>query len=628
MIESARKYAESIVETVREPLIVLTAALRVEMASRSFYQTFEVAPEETQGRLIYELGNGQWDIPELRRLLEGVLPQNTFFHDHEVEHDFPAIGRKIMLLNARRLCGGDNQTELILLAIEDITQRKQVDALLRESEQRLASLIESSNDAIISKSLDGIIQSWNLAAERLFGYTTDQAVGRPISLIIPANRAEEEERIIARTRAGERVEHFDTVRVRSDGMPVEVSLTISPIKDAAGRIVGASKIARDITDQKRLQAEMREADRRKNEFLAMLAHELRNPLAPIRNAVQILRLSGADAQAVSAASEMMERQVGQMVRLVDDLLDVSRISQGKIELRKGRIELASAVNHAVEAARAMYQSMNHELTVTLPPQPIYMNADPTRLAQVVGNLLNNACKFTDRGGCIGLTVEREAEQAVIRVRDSGRGIDADQLLRIFDMFVQVDTSLERSVSGLGIGLSLVKNLVEMHGGTVEVHSAGLGQGSEFVVRLPITVETAEAPTGPTVSELTTTTPRRILVVDDNPDSATSLALLLKLIGNETQTANDGLEAVESAATFLPDLILLDIGLPKLNGYEAARRIRKQPWSKGMVMVALTGWGQDEDRQQSREAGFDGHMVKPVELPALMKLLEELQRATV
>ena len=353
----------------------------------------------------------------------------------------------------------------------------------------------------------------------------------------------------------------------------------------------------------------------------MLAHELRNPLAPICNALQIMRLTGGNVQAVASTSEMMERQVGQMVRLVDDLLDVSRISRGKIELRRGRIELASAVNHAVEAIRSLVQSMEHDLIVTLPPQPMYLNADPTRLAQVVGNLLNNACKFTDKGGRISLTVEREGQQAVIRVRDNGIGIAAEQLPLIFNMFMQIDTSLERSVSGLGIGLMLVKNLVEMHDGTVEVYSAGVGHGSEFVVRLPIMLEApSPLPPEPIVSE--TTTARRILIVDDNRDAAASLAMLLKITGHETHIANDGLEAVEAVATFRPEIVLLDIGLPKLNGYEACRRIREQPWGKNIVIVALTGWGQEEDREKSKNAGFDGHMVKPLDFAALTKLLAE------
>ena len=269
------------------------------------------------------------------------------------------------------------------------------------------------------------------------------------------------------------------------------------------------------------------------------------------------------------------------------------------------------------------ESLGHELTVTLPRNPVYVHGDPIRLAQVVGNLLNNACKFTDKGGRIWLTVEQEGEQAVIRVRDTGIGIAADQLGRIFEMFAQVDTSLESSRSGLGLGLTLVKNLVEMHGGTVEARSAGVGQGSEFVVRLPLLSGPLPAlPREPAVVQPVSTVPRRILVVDDNRDSADSLAMLLKLTGHDVHTAHDGLEAVEAAATLQPDVILLDIGMPRLNGYEAARRIREQQRHKGLTLVALTGWGQEEDRRRSEEAGFDSHLVKPVDLAALTKLLAE------
>ncbi|MCA1807680.1 MAG: response regulator, partial [Actinobacteria bacterium] len=343
---------------------------------------------------------------------------------------------------------------------------------------------------------------------------------------------------------------------------------------------------------------------------------------PIRNAAQVLRLSEPSSEAVQT-SAIIERQVGQKVRLVDDLLDVNRINRGKIELRRGQIELASHVHHAVEAARSMYKSMSHDLTVTLPPKPIYLNADPTRLTQVLGNLLNNACKFTDKGGRISLAVEEDDGRAVIRVRDTGVGIAADQLPRIFDMFTQIDTSLERSVSGLGIGLTLVKNLVEMHDGTVEVSSAGLGHGSEFTVRLPVLAVTPESPPEPTPDAPPPPTGRRILIVDDNQDSANTLAMLLKCTGNMTHTVYDGLEAVEAAAKFQPEVVLLDIGMPKLNGYEVARKIREQPWGQKMMLVALTGWGQEEDRQKSKEAGFNSHLVKPVEYSVLMKLLAEL-----
>jgi len=386
----------------------------------------------------------------------------------------------------------------------------------------------------------------------------------------------------------------------------------------------------EIVERQRAEEALREADRRKSEFLAMLAHELRNPLAPIRNALQILRLTPWDGRTGQPTMDMMERQVGQVVRLVDDLLDMSRISRGKIDLRKERVELASVVNHAAEAVRPLCESMNHELTVTLPPKPMYLNADPTRLAQVVGNLLNNACKFTERGGRIRLTVEVASrggdapEEAVIRVQDTGIGIVAEQLPRIFEMFTQIDTSLERSRDGLGIGLTLVNNLVEMHGGTIEAHSAGVGLGSEFVVRLPVLSEPLPPlPQEPSAVTPVATVQRRILVVDDNRDSAVSLAMLLKLSGHEVHTAHDGLEAVEAVAKFEPEVVLLDIGLPRLDGYEAARRIREQQRDKDLMLVALTGWGQEEDRRRSEESGFDAHMVKPVDLAALSNLLVKL-----
>jgi CheY-like chemotaxis protein len=358
----------------------------------------------------------------------------------------------------------------------------------------------------------------------------------------------------------------------------------------------------------------------------MLAHELRNPLAPIRNALEIMRQTKDNGEGIKPASEMMERQIGHMARLLDDLIDVSRISRGSIELRKGSIELGSAVRHAVEAASPLVASKHLNLTVSLPPRPVYLHADPLRLAQVVGNLLSNACKFTGKGGQICLTAElasvgQSPEEILIRVRDTGIGIAADQLDRVFDMFVQLDTSLERSVNGLGIGLTLAKNLVELQGGSMEVHSPGPGQGSEFVVRLPILAEAPQLPPPePVVSEPRTAPGRRILVVDDNEDSAESLTILLSLAGHETRAAYDGLEAMEAAETFKPNVILLDIGLPKLNGYEVARKIREQPWGETMVLVALTGWGQEEDRRRSREAGFNHHLTKPVDPVALKNLM--------
>jgi PAS domain S-box-containing protein len=494
----------------------------------------------------------------------------------------------------------------------------------------LAAIVESSDDAIVSKSLNGTIESWNAGAERIFGHKAGHAIGRHISLVIPPERLAEEDEIISRLKRGERVEHFETERVRSDGTRIQVSLTISPLKDEDGHVIGASKIVRDVTERKRAEAELRalaadlsETDRRKNEFLATLAHELRNPLAPISNAVQILRRrGGGDSDAVDAATGLLERQVGHMARLVDDLLDMSRITRGHIELRREPVDLGVIVRQVVEATKPQFRAMNHQLTIALPDDAVMLHADPTRLAQVLGNLLNNASKFTDRDGHVSLLVEPRADDVEIRVRDSGIGIAAAELPKVFEMFTQLDNSIDRSRDGLGIGLTLVKNLVEMHGGSVSVSSEGPGRGSEFVVRLPVMKESVAFTEGsPTSPEAGSAPGRRVLIVDDNQDGATSLAMLLHLGGHETFVAHDGAEALAEAERLHPDVILLDIGLPGISGYEVCRRIRQQPWGKEMVMVALTGWGQEEDRERSRDAGFDAHVVKPVEPGFLATLLK-------
>jgi CheY-like chemotaxis protein len=372
--------------------------------------------------------------------------------------------------------------------------------------------------------------------------------------------------------------------------------------------------------------QLRETDNRKDEFLATLAHELRNPLAPIRNALEIMRVDGHHGSAVEQAARLMiERQLEQMVRLIDDLLDVSRITRGRLELRKERVELADVVRSAVDTARPLIDSARHELTVELQPDPIYLDADPIRLAQVLSNLLNNAARYTEAGGHIWVAARQQGDDVEITVRDTGVGIPADALPWIFDMFAQVDESLERSQSGLGIGLTLVKRLVEMHGGTVEARSEGSGQGAVFTVRLPRATEPARRPQPIEIEpRLPYSVARRILVADDNRDAAESMGMLLRLMGNEVRTVHDGIKAVEEAATFRPDVILLDIGMPRLNGYDAARLIREQRWSTGTMIVALTGWGQDEDKRRAAEAGFDRHFTKPLDPAELQKLISEFR----
>ncbi|HJU72215.1 MAG TPA: ATP-binding protein [Gemmatimonadaceae bacterium] len=378
----------------------------------------------------------------------------------------------------------------------------------------------------------------------------------------------------------------------------------------------------------RLIHELREGDRRKDEFLATLAHELRNPLAPIRNSLHIMRLAEGNEGANDQARRMMERQLGQMVRLIDDLLDVSRITRGKLQLRKERVELSGIVNTAVETTRPVIEAGGHALTITLPPQPVYLDADPMRLAQVLANLLNNAAKYTERGGRIWLTVTPQDSEIVVSVKDTGIGIPPDALPRIFEMFAQVDRSLEKSQGGLGIGLTLVKRLVELHGGSVEARSEGVGKGSEFVARLPILAASAGA-SRVASDELHRANGLgcRILIADDNRDAAESMSMLLRLMGNEVRTVHDGFQAVEEASAFRPDVILLDIGMPRLNGYDVARSIRAERWGAGMVLVALTGWGAEEDRRRALEAGFDQHFTKPVNPGVLEKLILSLNDET-
>jgi PAS domain S-box-containing protein len=529
--------------------------------------------------------------------------------------------------NVAPIRDGKGQTAGVVLVFRDVTERHQAD----KAAQRLSAIVESSGDAIASKDLNGIITSWNRGAEQLFGYSAEEMIGQPVAILIPADHADEEPEILRRIRRGDKVEYYETVRQRKDGRLIDISLTVSPIHDRTGRVIGASKIARDISRQKQLEndlrqlaAELSDADRRKNEFMAMLAHELRSPLAPIRNALQITRLSG-DADATEQARRMMERQVQKLVRLVDDLLDMNRISKGKLELRREHVDLAQVVQSAVETARPLIEGENHRLTVTLPPHPVYVVGDLTRLAQVVSNLLNNSAKYTPRWGQIHLSVEREGAEAVIRVRDNGMGIAADMLPKVFEIFTQGERALERAQGGLGIGLSLVRQLVDLHGGTIKAESGGPNQGSTFTVRLP-RAPGEHKPGTEERTEQRQTHPkplaRRILVVDDNEDAARSLSWLLHMTGNEVRMAHDGPSAVDAAATFRPDVVLLDIGLPGMNGYEVAQRLRGIPELQGAVLIAQTGWGAEDDRRRSEEAGINYHLVKPVDFTALQALMAQ------
>ena len=395
---------------------------------------------------------------------------------------------------------------------------------------------------------------------------------------------------------------------------------------ALADILGTAAERKRLEGEIRLRAEeLANKDRRKDEFLAMLAHELRNPLAPVRNSLQIIRTKYTGDPLLEQMGDMMSRQVGHMARLVDDLLDASRISRGQVQLKKERVELATIVARGVEASRSLIDLRGHELSTSLPREPVYLDADPVRLTQVVGNLLNNAAKYTEQGGRIWLTAHREGDEAVIGVRDTGIGIPEEMLPRVFDLFTQVDPTLDRSQGGLGIGLTLVRTLVEMHGGTVSVTSDGPGAGSEFFVRLPALPGESDDTARQPAAEKAAVVPRRILIVDDNVDSADSLAMLLNLVGHEVWTAYDGASGILAAVEHRPQVILLDIGLPRMDGYEVARRLRQDPRTSGVTLVAMTGYGQPEDRRRTGEAGFDHHLVKPADLDELAELLAQPEK---
>jgi PAS domain S-box-containing protein len=651
----------------------------------------------------------------------------------------------------------DGATFGVVMVFRDVAEQRTTQL----TRARLAAIVEFSGDAIITKNLDGIVQTWNASAERILGYTAAEMIGQPITRVIPPERLDEETQILARLRSGLPYERLETIRVAKDGRPINVSVSVSPLKDRDGHIIGASKIMHDITDivtaREALQNEReilettlssigdgvivtdaaghvtfinpeaqkltgwtqseaegmqlpavfrivneetrqevenpvdkvlrsgivvglanhtlligkdgverpiddsaapirhsngslfgvvlvfrdftsrRQVERalrdsrvklqeevlRKDEFLAILSHELRNPLAPIRMAVSILNMIGPREPQLQQIRDIIDRQTTQLTRLLDDLMDVGRISSGKITLRKAPFDIAVAIANAVESIRPQVDLLQHELVIDLPREPIYIDGDVTRLAQVFVNLLSNAVRYTDKGGRIRLVVRREEVNAVVHVIDPGIGISPDQMSRIFEMFVQVDQSLERGQGGLGVGLALSRTLVELHGGTVEAKSAGLGKGSEFIVRIPaLSAESTQVQP----SDGTTATAqkrRRVLIADDNVDSATALGILLRASGHEVQTVHDGIAALESSQSFRPDLVLLDIGMPKLNGYDVARQIRSRGDSD-MTLVAITGWGQEQDKRRAREAGFDHHLTKPVDVPTLEKILAEMR----
>jgi PAS domain S-box-containing protein len=500
------------------------------------------------------------------------------------------------------------------------------EAAVLEGRERLSAILGSITDAFMTLDSQGRFVFVNEQAAIRLGKVRSQLPGVTVwdSLPVTAgNEAHQQLRRAMSERTSVEYEVYDAARDRwyadraypsPDGGLAVYSRDITEGKGAEQRLRASEEALGRLAD------ELRDADRNKDEFLAILAHELRNPLAPIRHSLELMKHARGDPSLIEQTRLTVERQVNQLVRLVDDLLDVSRISRNTLTLRTERVELGRIVNQAVEACDPLLKGSRHELTITLPPEPVFLDADPVRLTQIFGNLLSNACKYTAPGGSLWLTAERQGSDVVIAVRDTGQGIPAGMLDSVFEMFTQVDRTLERAQGGLGIGLTLARRLIQLHGGSIEARSEGEDRGSEFVVRLPALVEVSPERLPPTTPAGPILPARRILVVDDNPDAASSLSQLLALTGSEVHTAHDGVEAVRMATDCDPDVIFLDLGLPRMNGYDACRAIRQLPGGAAMVMVALSGWGQEEDHRKCLEAGFDGHLVKPVLHESLLEYL--------
>jgi PAS domain S-box-containing protein len=617
---------DSVMQATDVMLVLLDPDFNFVWVNTAYARTCRMRPQEMVGKNHFSLYPSDENEAIFRRVRD--TGQAVFYKDKPFEFpDQPERGVTYWDWSLTPVKAPNGAVSGLVCSLRETTRYKRTEQALQASEARFRELVQNANSAIIRWNRNGTITYFNEYAERFFGWPTEEAIGRHVGILVPdtettgADLTGLLENIVLHP---ERYVNNVNENVRRDGRRVWMNWTNRAIRDDSGEITEILAIGNDITALKRAEEALREADRSKDELLATLAHELRNPLTPICNAVEILKLQGVPEATAQTARAMIERQVAHMVRLIDDLLDVSRINRGTLRLQKERIELAAVLTQTLEASRPLIERAGHLLKLSLPPRPIYLEADPIRLAQVFSNLIDNASKFTAKGGRIGVSAECVGTEVWVKVEDSGIGIAAEHLPGIFETFTQVPSTPGHTQPGLGIGLALARMLVEMHGGRIEARSEGVGKGSELIVRL-----TAAQPPEPQAApqekpEMQATVARRILVVDDQEDIVQSLAILLRAYGNEVQTAKNGREALEAAQAFRPDLVLLDVGMPGLDGYATCRRMREQPWGKDLVIIALTGWGQESDRRKTKEADFDDHLVKPV---APATLVDVLAKAT-
>jgi PAS domain S-box-containing protein len=565
--------------------------------------------------------------------IEAVRQQVTALQDHAGESPSPEHGLHPEAVDELR-----TTLEELQVAEEELRQQNEELAAAREAveaeRQRYQELFEFAPDGYLVTDVEGTIQEANRAAATLLGLSAKFLTGKPLGVFVAGEERQAFRAALTRLRQGGQVSEW-TFRLRPrHGAPFDAALTVAAVRDGDGKLVALRWLLHDATEHKQAEenacrllceqaarAEAEAANRRKDEFLAMLAHELRNPLAPIRTAIELLKQIGPDEPRLVRVREIIERQVRHQARLLDDLLDVSRISQGKVVLRRERLDLVRMARDTAEDHRRVLEAAGLTLSLELPEEPIGVEGDPTRLAEVLGNLLQNAAKFTNRGGSVTvrLVAEPAGRLATLTVRDTGIGIETELLLHVFETFTQADRSLHRSRGGLGVGLALVKGLVELHGGSVWAHSEGLGRGAEFTLMLPMVLDADVTERRPPLA-FVPTGPIRILIVEDNHDAAETLRDLLELFGCTVEVAYSGTEAVAAAPQFRPEVVLCDLGLPGIDGYEVAVTLRRDPAMAHTRLIAMSGYGQEEDQRRSREAGFDLHLTKPVEFVELQRLL--------
>ncbi|HEY4211587.1 MAG TPA: ATP-binding protein [Steroidobacteraceae bacterium] len=634
-----REYTKTILNAIADPLVVLDSRLQVQTANRAFYDRFAVSREHMQGVPLPALGDHEWQASGLWRALTATLSEGAEFQTLELVRDFPKIGRRTVLLDARRLAREGNA--MVLVSFRDITQRKHAEQALWESEARFRTLFESMDEGYCiiemvfdekNNPVDYRFLETNPVFEKQSGIK--DAKGRLMRQIAPDIEQHWFDIYGRIALTGE------ALRFESSAATLQRHYEVSAFRVEAPELRRVGVIFNDITQRKkaekslrdsydsaqteimrreRAEATLRENDRRKDEFLAILAHELRNPLAPIRQAAAISKAAVATDEQKRWSHEVIDRQVNHMALLLDDLLDISRVTRGTLELRPRMTDLTAIIATATETARPLIEAKRHTLKIEIGNEPARFAADPLRLAQVLSNLLTNAAKYTDAEGEIRLRANCSADTVTFSVSDNGIGIPPDALEEVFTMFSQVKSAQDRSEGGLGIGLALARGIVHLHRGTVEVRSDGPGLGSEFIVKLPRrTLSTAQE--NPATTAAAPSARRRVLIADDNRDAADSLAMLLRIDGHDVTVVHDGRQALATIDTFRPEVAVLDIGMPELNGYEVARHIRQGPLSTSITLIAVTGWGQASDKARAAAAGFNHHLTKPIEPDTLTAML--------